>query len=92
MPPHEYDAITVTLEVAGHTFVLKENVTTVLGFKSIRQGESITEMQQPFSEGDEVKISKTNIREHETTPPEYFNEGSLLKSDGEPSELYSIEG
>jgi DNA topoisomerase-3 len=34
---------TVTLEVAGHTFVLKENVTTVLGFKSIRQGESITE-------------------------------------------------
>jgi DNA topoisomerase-3 len=37
-------------------------------------------MQQPFSEGDEVKISKTNIREHETTPPEYFNEGSLLKA------------
>lgn len=67
MPPHEYDAITVTLEVAGHTFVLKENVTTVLGFKSIRQGESITEMQQPFSEGDEVKISKQileNMKQH----------------------------
>ena len=65
--PHEYDAITVTLEVAGHTFVLKENVTTVLGFKSIRQGESITEMQQPFSEGDEVKISKQtleNMKQH----------------------------
>ncbi|WP_256093706.1 DNA topoisomerase, partial [Staphylococcus aureus] len=48
MPQHESDALTVTLEVAGHRFVLKENVTTVLGFKSIRQCESITEMQQPF--------------------------------------------
>ena len=91
MPPHEYDAITVTLEVAGHTFVLKENVTTVLGFKSIRQGESITEMQQPFSEGDEVKISKTNIREHETTPPEYFNEGSLLKAMENPQNFIQLK-
>lgn len=68
---------------------MKENVTTVLGFKSIRQGESITEMQQPFSEGDEVKISKTNIREHETTPPEYFNEGSLLKAMENPQNLFN---
>ncbi len=91
MPPHEYDAITVTLQIAGHTFVLKENVTTVLGFKSIRQGESITEMQQPFSEGDEVKISKTNIREHETTPPEYFNEGSLLKAMENPQNFIQLK-
>ncbi|HFG0388361.1 TPA: DNA topoisomerase, partial [Staphylococcus aureus] len=62
-----------------------------LGFKSIRQGESITEMQQPFSEGDEVKISKTNIREHETTPPEYFNEGSLLKAMENPQNFIQLK-
>ncbi|MGT2610439.1 hypothetical protein ACVQ92_09015 [Staphylococcus aureus] len=48
-------------------------------------------MQQPFSEGDEAKISKTNIREHETTPPEYFNEGSLLKAMENPQNFIQLK-
>ncbi|CAM4152531.1 DNA topoisomerase III [Staphylococcus schweitzeri] len=91
MPPHEYDAITVTLKIANYTFVLKENVTTALGFKVLRQGDSVTEKQQPFVEGANVSIKKVQIKEHETTPPEYFNEGSLLKAMENPQNFIQLK-
>ncbi len=66
---------------------LKENVTTVLGFKYIDKVNLLGDAT-PL-EGDEVKISKTNIREHETTPPEYFLMKFVLKAMENPRTLFN---
>ena len=91
MPPHEYDTITVDLEIAGHIFVLKENVTTSLGFKALRQQSTLTEQQQPFYKNETIKINNLEIKTHQTTPPEYFNEGSLLKAMENPQNYIEMK-
>ncbi|MBO1198088.1 DNA topoisomerase III [Staphylococcus simiae] len=91
MPPHEYDTITVNIEVGGHIFVLKENVTTNLGFKALRQQSTLTEQQQPFYKNEAININHLEIKTHQTTPPEYFNEGSLLKAMENPQNYIEMK-
>ncbi|EHJ09007.1 DNA topoisomerase III [Staphylococcus simiae] len=91
MPPHEYDTITVNLDVGGHIFVLKENVTTNLGFKVLRQQSTLTEQQQPFYKNEAIHINQLEIKTHQTTPPEYFNEGSLLKAMENPQNYIEMK-
>ena len=41
--------------------------------------------------GQQFKSSKVDIHEHETKPPEYFNEGSLLKAMENPQNYIQLD-
>lgn len=86
MPPYEYETITVELKVKDYRFVLKENIPKQLGFKAVHQDVLDQVSAHQFAEGNEVQVQKTLIKEHQTTPPEYFNEGSLLKAMENPQQ------
>ena len=41
--------------------------------------------------GQQFKVQKVDIHEHETKPPEYFNEGSLLKAMENPQNYIQLD-
>ena len=44
-----------------------------------------------WKQGDQFKIQQSQIKAHETTPPPYFNEGSLLKAMESPQKFFDID-
>src|SRR5699024_11955949 len=81
MPPHEYEALSIDLSVGEYKFTFKDKLTTKLGFKAVydkqeKMNEQITQMEK----GETLKVTHVVIEQHETTPPAYFNEGTLLKA------------
>ncbi|WP_432724762.1 DNA topoisomerase III [Staphylococcus equorum] len=92
MPPHEYEAVSIQLSVGGYKFTFKDKITTKLGFKAVydtqeKTNEQITQMQK----GATLKITRVNIDQHETTPPAYFNEGTLLKAMESPQKFFELD-
>ncbi|MDN6838777.1 MAG: DNA topoisomerase 3, partial [Staphylococcus equorum] len=90
MPPHEYEAVSIELSVGGYNFTFKDKITTKLGFKAVydtqeKANEQIAQMQK----GATLKITRVNIEQHETTPPAYFNEGTLLKAMESPQKFFA---
>jgi len=78
--PYVYEQTTSELTVAGETFITKHNRPVSLGFKEIYQTsakDSLTDAPK-FKQGD--KFTKTDVKmtKSQTTPPPYFNEGTLL--------------
>ncbi|MCR1797725.1 DNA topoisomerase III [Staphylococcus warneri] len=91
MPPYEYQHIKVHLVVGQFKFVLNENVTTQLGFKALKQQETEIVTQNPFKNNQTVNIQHTDIKSHQTTPPDYFNEGTLLKAMESPQNYIHLD-
>ena len=92
MPPHEYEAVSIELSVGRYKFTFKDKITTKLGFKAAydtqeKTNEQITQMQK----GATLKITRVNIDQHETTPPAYFNEGTLLKAMESPQKFFALD-
>lgn len=92
MPPHEYEAVSIELNVGGYNFTFKDKITTKLGFKAVydtqeKANEQIAQMQK----GATLKITRVNIEQHETTPPAYFNEGTLLKAMESPQKFFALD-
>lgn len=92
MPPHEYEAVSIELSVGGYNFTFKDKITTKLGFKAVydtqeKANEQIAQMQK----GATLKITRVNIEQHETTPPAYFNEGTLLKAMESPQKFFALD-
>ena len=77
--------------VNGYTFNFKDKVTTKLGFKAISEyNEKSTEQLDGLQQGATLKVNQANIEQHETTPPPYFNEGSLLKAMESPQKFFDL--
>ncbi|WP_413475289.1 DNA topoisomerase III [Staphylococcus equorum] len=92
MPPHEYETVSIELSVGGYNFTFKDKITTKLGFKAVydtqeKANEQIAQMQK----GATLKITRVNIEQHETTPPAYFNEGTLLKAMESPQKFFALD-
>ncbi|WP_193013999.1 DNA topoisomerase III [Staphylococcus equorum] len=92
MPPHEYEAVSIELSVGEYNFTFKDKITTKLGFKAVydtqeKANEQIAQMQK----GATLKITRVNIEQHETTPPAYFNEGTLLKAMESPQKFFALD-
>ncbi|MBF7016458.1 DNA topoisomerase III [Staphylococcus durrellii] len=91
MPPQEYEAIELELVINDYKFVYKDKISTKLGFKALFNSE-----EKPFilgskwQQGANINVSNVNINEHETTPPSYFNEGSLLKAMESPQKFFKF--
>ncbi|SCS73149.1 DNA topoisomerase III [Staphylococcus caeli] len=92
MPPHEYEAVAIELKVDNYTFSFKDKVTTKLGFKAVYEDheKDPAEISQ-LQKGATLKITKTQIEQHETTAPPYFNEGSLLKAMESPQKFFDLQ-
>jgi len=78
--PHVYEQTTSELVVAGETFMTKHSRTVSLGFKEIYQsaGEKAAPKGPVLKQGDQVGRVDAKITKGHTTPPPYFNEGTLL--------------
>jgi len=90
MMPHEYEAVKVTLNVNNDTFEFNDKVTRQLGFKALRKDSDHQVQELHFQKGETYKIQSTKMNERETTPPEYFNEGTLLKAMENPQNYIQL--
>ncbi|HLR53510.1 MAG TPA: DNA topoisomerase III [Pseudogracilibacillus sp.] len=76
--PYEYEETLITAEVAGERFTKKMHKTNKLGWKAL-EGDKQAETELEVKEGQTFPF-KSKLIEKETTPPERFTEGSLLKA------------
>lgn len=74
---YTYDEQVATLDIAGESFRTKEQIPTSLGWKSLFQELSTTK-RTSYVEGETLPIRSIQKTEGLTTPPPYFNEGTLL--------------
>ena len=44
-----------------------------------------------FQKGEKYHLQSLKVNEHETTPPDYFNEGSLLKAMENLKIIYNLK-
>ena len=77
------EVTSVSLDAAGHRFVVKGVRIKEAGWRSIKGGFSDDCVEIPqelpdLKEGDIVKIKNTYINEMETKPPALYTDGSLL--------------
>ncbi|PTJ20212.1 DNA topoisomerase III [Staphylococcus succinus] len=92
MPPHEYEAISIDLKVGDNIFAFKDKVTTKLGYKAIfDHQDKVNEHTAHLEKDAKLKVSRVNIEQHETTPPAYFNEGTLLKAMESPQKFFKLD-
>lgn len=91
MSPHEYEAVSIELYINGYAFTFKDKVTTKLGFKEIFEyKDKVNDQMEQLQKGAKLNISKVQINQHETTPPPYFNEGTLLKAMESPQKFFNL--
>ena len=89
-PPCEYKSAVVTVECESEIFKANGKVITDLGWRKIFNNEeeaednpNTDEEEQVFPEmaqGQQVKCENSKLLDKKTTPPAYFNEGSLIKA------------
>lgn len=90
MMPHDYEAVKITLNANNYTFEFNDKVTRQLGFKALRKDSEHQVQELHFQKGETYKIQNIKVNEHETTPPEYFNEGTLLKAMENPQNYIQL--
>lgn len=90
MDPYQYEATQVILKVGEYQFKHAKNVTRKLGFKALSNNDSTANKAITFSKEETYHVQQVKVNEHETTPPEYFNEGSLLKAMENPQNYIQL--
>lgn len=90
MDPYQYEATQVFLKVGEYQFKHAKNVTCKLGFKALSNNDSTANKAITFSKEETYHVQQVKVNEHETTPPEYFNEGSLLKAMENPQNYIQL--
>ena len=78
--PYVYEQTTSELAVGEETFITKHKRTVALGFKEIDQTseEKSTALAPSLKQGNKCAVIDIKITSGQTTPPPYFNEGTLL--------------
>ncbi|WP_392450338.1 DNA topoisomerase III [Staphylococcus massiliensis] len=92
LKPYIYEETEMTLKVGQETFKFKDQIPVELGFKAIHNenlGKGFS--KGGIKEGDTFKIDTLQIQQHETTPPPYFNEGTLLKAMENPQKFFDLK-
>lgn len=92
MPPFEYEQTSITAKIAKETFTAKGQTVVNKGWKEIFERDEKDESYVPsVKEGESIKIASTTLTNGETTPPEPFNEGTLLSAMENPIKFMSGE-
>jgi DNA topoisomerase-3 len=87
--PHVYEAVTVTLDCAGHSFTAKGRAVLENGWKAAEQAFFATLRERPESREEapvlpELAVGQTyrsvaaSVKEGHTSPPRRYSEGDLL--------------
>ncbi|UXV35657.1 DNA topoisomerase III [Staphylococcus sp. IVB6181] len=91
LPPYEFEAVKVVAKVSNESFELQEKVAKQLGFKQLRNEQSVQSERIAFEKGQRASVSRFHIQTHETQPPAYFNEGTLLKAMENPQKFFDLK-
>ncbi|TCK93321.1 DNA topoisomerase-3 [Natranaerovirga hydrolytica] len=89
LPPLEYTQSVVTGKVNGYTFTTKGNIIHSLGWKAIydRDEDELNNNDLPkVNKGDSFDVKSLQVDKKQTTPPAYFNEGTLLSAMENPTQ------
>lgn len=90
MNPYRYKVQTITIEIGSEIFTAKHELPVELGFKALY--ESLNEKEAlSFTAGETINEVKLEETYGETTPPPYFNEGTLLKAMENPSAIFKLD-
>lgn len=89
MPPYIYAEQKITLTIGNSEFNNRLEQPINLGFKALDNDLPVTHPSS-FKEGDKLNVKLEKIT-HETEPPPYLNEGSLLKAMENPSTIFDID-
>ncbi|SHH05594.1 DNA topoisomerase-3 [Anaerosphaera aminiphila DSM 21120] len=90
--PYEYKEVKIYATCEGHNFIAKGKIDIDLGYKLLdNYEEEIDENQRLYDlkEGSEVEVSSVKKSSKLTSPPSYFNEGSLLLAMENPAKYAS---
>ncbi|WP_414050778.1 DNA topoisomerase III [Macrococcus animalis] len=90
MPPYVYAEQKVTVKMGKASFIVKQEQTVSLGFKALSSEGNATK-HHVFKKDAVVENVRVNKTTHETEPPSYLNEGSLLKAMENPSSIFDID-
>ncbi|QDW98202.1 DNA topoisomerase III [Staphylococcus agnetis] len=88
--PYIYSERQILGEMEHASFLYKSIETKQLGFKALHHDAPTTQVKIPFHQGEHVKVSNVNVQSHQTTPPAYFNEGTLLKAMERPDQFFNL--
>lgn len=92
MPPFEYEQTSITAKLNGETFTAKGQTIITKGWKEVYDRDENDESLLPVvNEGQRIKIQSLTITKGETSPPEPFNEGTLLSAMENPVKFMSGE-
>ncbi|QNQ80472.1 type I DNA topoisomerase [Lactobacillus sp. PV034] len=79
MTPAVYDTVRADIEQNGVTFRTNGSKMKFAGFTKVYDNEKEKNKELPdLQEGDKVKLSKTDDRQHFTQPPARYTEASLV--------------
>lgn len=90
-PAYEYEQTTITAECDHETFVARGNVVKNLGWKVVYENTSLEEEEEDsislpeVREGEVLHVEYLTMTEGKTTPPQPFNEATLLSAMENPA-------
>ena len=89
-PPYRYVEQKVVARAGGAMFVNQMQQPVELGFKRVQTTTMRHEETPKFEKGERLKVQEPLIQTHQTTPPPYFNEGTLLKAMERPDKFFEL--
>ena len=77
---YRYRETTVVISCAGNTFTTKGKTILETGWKAYNEKEQTDKVLPELTDGDELTVASSEIKEGKTTPPAHFTEDSLLSA------------
>ncbi|UXR73599.1 DNA topoisomerase III [Staphylococcus sp. IVB6238] len=90
-PPYRYVERKVVAKAGKATFINQMQQPIELGFKQLQSNTQQQGKTVAFEKGSHLKIKDATIHAHQTTPPPYFNEGTLLKAMERPDKFFELK-
>lgn len=77
---YRYRETTVVISCGGNTFTTKGKTILETGWKAYNEKEQTDKVLPELTDGDELTVAGSEIKEGKTTPPAHFTEDSLLSA------------
>ena len=77
---YRYRETTVVISCGGNTFTTKGKTILETGWKAYNEKEQTDKVLPELTDGDELTVASSEIKEGKTTPPAHFTEDSLLSA------------
>lgn len=77
---YRYRETVATISCGDRTFTAKGKVVVNTGWKAYNEKEQTDKVLPELTDGDELTVASSEIKEGKTTPPAHFTEDSLLSA------------